>query len=136
MGYKIGKVETVKEGPEFVEHFYNHAFIQLNSVYCQIEHVPEALKKSFWKIKITEDGFIVEPTQNTRKILEDREIISSFWEGCVVETIQRILDLDLSMCLLNEDGDEIWMWDDTHESPWRRPAPMPSSILFGTVVSK
>lgn len=136
MGYKIGKVETVKEGPEFVEHFYDHAFVELNGIYLQMDHVPEVLENSSWKIKLTEDSFTVEPAQDTKKTLEDREIIVSFWEGCVQELIQQCLDLDLSMCLLNEDGDEIWMWDDTHESPWRRPAPMPSSILFGTVVSE
>lgn len=128
MGYKIGKADWEQSNLE--ETFYDFAFVQLDGIYLQVEHLPEVLQNTSWKIQLTEDSFVIEPAEDTKQLLEKHEITIPFWQGCVHSLVKQCLDLDIGMELVNGEGEEIWMWDEEHEAPWKRPAPMGAAAFF------
>lgn len=128
MGYRIGRA-VEKSDPLDTEtykgEFFKTAFVRFDEIYIQEDFVPETVIDTLWQVCLDPNGgFYIEPTKETREKLELREITVSFWQGCVQQRIKESLDLQVSFRLTDENGGELWMFDDSEEEPWNCPAPI------------
>jgi len=143
MGYKIGKCDFVNlDGrvsnalgncEDFTESYYDRAYVQICELnYVQSEYVPDIAFNAKWILKLDEYGeYHIEPTLETKELLESREIIVSFWQDYVLQKIQTLMECEFNFPLTNEFGEEVWLFKDSDEPPWRQPAPVGTIFPVG-----
>lgn len=136
MGYKIGRCELNSSG-NFVETFYNHAIVQFNHIGPLIEFVPQIVLKTKWFLKLGPGNQIgVEPTIETENLLKEREIIISFWQDCLFQKINSSLEYKVEFHIINDVGEDVFLFEDGQEPPWRKEIIIPAFSILPNVRKK
>lgn len=126
VGYRIAKLG--KDGKP--HEFCNKAFVKFDSIYIEQYRAPEFIYLTTWEVQLDiNHDVVVLPTEETRKSLEERNVIVSFWADAVRERILESIRLEIQPSFVDENDLEVVVFDETNEY-WNKPAPMGGVFLF------